>query len=115
MSAILHVHRDSERDTRYRGIYLSMDGIFVGQLRHGERLEVELNPGLHELIITNTWATKKLRIEVEEDAEFALQVGSLPVPFMWLMMAIANTSPMKVFANLIRVDSLREGAPVRIS
>lgn len=110
MPAILHLSRDSARDTRYRGIYVSLDGIEIGRLNHSDRMTIDLIPGHHVVRVTNTWATKYVRLDVEEDSEFALQVGSLPVPMMWLMMAILNTSPMKVFANLVRIDGL--GIPV---
>lgn len=115
MSAVLHVHRDSDRDTRYRGIYLSLDGIEIGRLNFSDRVHIELNSGIHVLRVTNTWATRHVRLEVEEGSEFALQVGSAPVPFMWLMMAVMNTSPMRVFTNLVRLDGLGIGASAESS
>jgi len=106
--AVLHVHRDAAKDTRFRTIQLTLDGIFVGRLKFSESMSVPLNPGRHVLCVDNTWAKRRIVLDVEDGAEYAAQVGSLPVPFYGAMMAVLNTSPMRVFIQVVRVSGLEE-------
>lgn len=62
--ARLVILRTSERDIRNRQIFASLDGVSLGDLIFGSRIEREIAPGPHHLRIHNTLFWKNLDLQV---------------------------------------------------
>ena len=71
-TATITVRRQSQKDVGYREIYVSLDGVSLGILRHGEVITRETTPGLHRLRAHNTlfWKTLEFTLGVDEHARF---------------------------------------------
>ena len=71
-TATITVRRQSQEDVGYREIYVSLDGVSLGILRHGEVITRETTPGPHRLRAHNTlfWKTLEFTLGVDEHARF---------------------------------------------
>ena len=70
--AVITVRRQSKEDVGYREIYVSLDGVSLGILRHGDVITRETTPGAHRLQAHNTlfWKTLEFTLGVDEHASF---------------------------------------------
>lgn len=102
----LTVSRRSDDDVKTRQVYVKVDGKTVGSVGFGETLEVLLEPGARTVVFDNTWAWKKLEVEVGEDDSFVASVACLKAGLFAIAAAILSTAPMK-----LRVEFAKEQAP----
>lgn len=106
MRATLHVDRNSDRDVRCRFILVKVDGRQVGSMNFGQHLEIDLEPGRHEVVFDNTWTKKSLFFDVGEGDEYAIQIGNSASFLARLWMSVLAAFPTRLFVSVLRVDPL---------
>lgn len=106
MAARLHVERNADRDIRCRFILVRVDGRQIASMNYGHVLDIDLAPGHHEIEFDNTWARRKVVLEVSEGEVYAAQVGNVTGWLATLLMSILAAFSTGLFLNLIRVDPI---------
>jgi len=93
---IVIVSRVSERDIKFRGIEILIDGNFAGNLKFGDSLEIEVDPGSHKLIATNRLKSKCVEFEAKPDETTEFETAGIALGGLWLIMAMLGTVAYKV-------------------
>ncbi len=89
--------RNSTRDIKMRDLYLAIDNADYVSLQFGQSVEIPLEPGDHEIRVTNRISTKKLEFHVAEGEATTFNVACIPSRgLMSLLMIITGTVPYKV-------------------
>lgn len=73
MKATLVVRRDSEDDIKMRNLEVYLDGEWRADLAYGKAFETELEPGEHEVMITNKMKREKAEFLVREGETVTFQ------------------------------------------
>ena len=66
MKGTLVVRRDADGDTKTRGLEVFVDGERHADLPFGKSLETDLDPGEHEVMVTNHDQAEKLALVLRE-------------------------------------------------
>ncbi len=104
--ARLLITRDREEDVQKRQIFVSLDGVSVGDLLFGERLTRPLTPGPHTLRVHNTlfWKTIEFEAAPGEDVHFST-VNYAGRGFLNLAL-ILGVAPL-----FLKVEQIRDRGP----
>ena len=66
MKATLVVRRDSPDDIKMRNLEVHLDGRWVADLEYGRAFEAEVEPGDHELMVTNKLKSQRAAFVARE-------------------------------------------------
>jgi len=94
--ATLIVSRVSDRDIKFRGIEILIDGSFAGNLQFGDSLEIEVEPGTHRLTATNRLKSKSVEFEAKPDETIEFETTGIALGGLWLIMAMLGTVAYRV-------------------
>jgi hypothetical protein len=92
--------RLSERDIKMRDLYLQIDRSSEVNLRFGETVELQVDPGEHRLELTNRLYRTSVDFSIESDEHVEFEVANVKKP--GLLNAIAFISGSVNYKPVIR-------------
>jgi hypothetical protein len=94
--ATLIVSRTSEDDIKIRGIEILVDGEFVGDLRFGDSLQIEIPPGHHKIKATNRLKSKTLEFGVIPGETIRFEAVGIMLGGAWWVIHMMGTVAYRV-------------------
>ncbi|HEY3781759.1 MAG TPA: hypothetical protein VGL56_11785 [Fimbriimonadaceae bacterium] len=102
MPATVEIRRDWDKDIKIRGLDVLLDGVSVGNLKYGSVLSLAIEPGTHELKVTNSLYSKSEEFTAEEGETVIFQAGNkMPAAWAWFLMMVC-VAPYGV--RLVRLE-----------
>lgn len=100
--ATLIVSRTSEKDLKFRGIEILVDGNFVGNLLFGDTIQVEIPPGTHVLKATNRFKSSSADFEAEAGQTIHFETTGIVMGGLWIVITMTGTVAYRVTLERLR-------------
>jgi hypothetical protein len=101
-NARLLVTRASERDVRYRQIFVSLDGTRIGDILFGEQISREIAPGPHFIRVHNTLFWKTIAFDARPGETVHFDTINYSGRGFWHFVLIIGVAPL--FLGVERVS-----------
>lgn len=89
MPGTLEIRRDSEKDIKIRDLQVLLDGKEVGHLVFGDSIRLTIEPGVHNIKVTNTLYSRSQKFEIEDGETITFQAGNkMPAAWAWFLMMV---------------------------
>lgn len=98
-SAKITIARKAERDIKMRGLEIFLDGNFVKDLQFGGEIELPVEPGEHQLKISNNLYSKENKFTVGTGETVRFAVGNYFTRFGAAATFVLGIGPYKVFLD----------------
>ncbi len=97
------IRRDSERDIKFRGLEVFLDGTFIVDLFFNTTYRINVLPGEHTVKVSNHLYKKSVKVNVQNGETVNLLAGNNFTLLGGLMVSALGIGPYRVF--LSEVDS----------
>lgn len=77
-------------------IEILLDGRFIRDLRFGDSLELEIEPGHHVLTATNKLKSASVEFDVEPGSAVAFETTGIALGGIWVIMTMLGTVAYRV-------------------
>jgi hypothetical protein len=102
--ARLVVTRTSERDVKYRQIFVSLDGTSLGDLLYGKSISREIAPGPHYIRVHNTLFWKTIDFEARAGETVTFQTVNYAGRGFWNFVLIIGVAPLFLSVDRLTGD-----------
>ncbi|HWD37869.1 MAG TPA: hypothetical protein VG944_03415 [Fimbriimonas sp.] len=96
-NGMLVVERTSDDDIKIRDLYVKVDDFSEGNVEYGDRLELPLQPGKHQLKITNRLFTQSADFDLKPGETVRFEATNVLLKGVFLpLMIVSGTGMYKV-------------------
>jgi hypothetical protein len=106
-AARLLITRQSDRDVKTRQIFVSLDGVAIGDLLFNERIDREIPPGPHRMRVHNTLFWKTIDFEAASGEFVHFDTANYAGRGFLHLVLIIGVAPL--FLAVERVGALNAG------
>ncbi|HEX8422932.1 MAG TPA: hypothetical protein VF634_05950, partial [Pyrinomonadaceae bacterium] len=111
-AAQLRVSHPKESNVMGRGIKVSLDGAELSQVKAGQNLTIEIEPGHHKMHVDNTYHSKVVEFYAESGEQVHYQITNRVGFFGWFIVTMLGAGPM--YLVIERKDPVESSAlPLR--
>ena len=96
VAASLTIDRNAPDDAQQRQIIVSLDGQPIAELMFGDSIRKDIAPGLHTLLVDNTWNKQSTTFTIAENESIVFLAKNGSSRFSQFLLMIFGAGPLRV-------------------